>query len=447
MKLSPPGPKGIELFKSLMNLSKDPLGVIERLNLKYGDFIGVNVFGRRIILVSHPKYIQHILKDNFKTYFKRGQDFEEVRPIIGNGLVLSDGDLWLQQRRTLSREFHKDSVERFIPDMMNVTKMALEKWDKKDLSDIDMYEEFMLLTLEIAALLFLGTPIQNAHVFHDAIEFNGRLAEARIRSGIRVPRGCPLPSHIKASKKVKAMDQIIFKIISDYKKNPTEHVNILSRLVKFNESNPTMSDQQLRDEVVTMLLAGHETTSSTLCWVFYNLAQHSEWQEQLAQEAQDVLSDDAINLESINRLVKTKAFIQESMRLFPTVANLDRQATDDDMLDGFEIKKKTTVNISIYMVHRHPEFWENPLVFDPNRFLGERLEKIHPYSYLPFGRGPRACIGELLATVETQLIVAFTLKKMKVSLVKPGPIKMLPRITMVPEGGLHMKLKQRASNV
>lgn len=445
MTTTAPGPRGWQLFKTLMHLRSEPFAVLESMQAKYGDFVGVNVLGRSIIVLSHPKYAQHILKDNFKNYLRRGQDFEEVRPLIGNGLLLAEGEVWRQQRRTLSREFHKDSVEKFIPDIINSTEIAIANWLDSAKPSIDMYNQFMHLALEIAGLLFLGTHIDEAEIFHDAIEFNGRLAEARIRSGIRVPRGCPLPSHVKAAKKIKAMDKIIYNIISDYQKNPSARKNVLSRLIEANtkDSSFSMSDRQLRDEVVTMLLAGHETTASTLSWVFYNLAKYPQWQDELFQEVTEVLGDGPISFDSLSNLVKVKAFIQESLRLFPTVANMDRHAIDSDVLEGYEIKKDTTVNLSIYLLHRHPDFWQEPETFDPTRFIGIRLEQIHPYAFLPFGKGPRSCIGELLATVESQIIVAMVVKKMTISLQNNEPIKIVPRITIVPGGGLPLILKQR----
>lgn len=441
-----PGPKGWEVFKNLLKLRNDPFTVLEQLQKKYGDLIGVNVLGRNLVILGHPRHVQHVYKDNFKNYLRRGQDFEEIRPVVGNGLLLSEGDLWLKQRRTLSKEFHKDSVERFIPDILSSAELALEKRLKNFGQSVDMYEEFMHLTLEVAAVLFLGTHIENAKVFHDAIEFSGRLAEARIRSGIKVPRGCPMPSHIKAGRKIKAMDQIIYKIIADYQGQSGSRKNVLSRLVDANSranQEDLMSVHQLRDEVVTMLLAGHETTASTLSWVFYNLALYPEWQEILYQEIEQVLGDSPLTVDSLSKLEKMTAFIYESLRLFPTAANLDRHTQADDIIDGFKIKKDTTVNICIYLLHRHPDFWKEPLKFDPDRFIGDRAKEVHPYAFLPFGKGARACIGELLAIVETQVIVCAFIKKMKFTLNRKGPICMLPRITTIPEGGLPLNFQIR----
>jgi cytochrome P450 len=448
-KINSPGPRGFEVVKVFLQLRNEPFLVLNQLQVKYGDFISASLFGRNFVILSHPKYIQHIFKDNAKNYLKRSPDFEEARPVIGNGLILSQGLSWRKQRGLMAREFRDDAVDKYAVDIAKFTTKSVFKFKNNLNTEFDLYKEFMELALEIAGSIFLGTHVDNAKVFQDAIEFNGFLIEKRMRSIIKWPRWVPIPSHVEAKKKIKKMDDIIYDIIHNYQQDSAlEKGNILSKLItanlKSNNPDEKMSSKQLRDEVVTMLLSGHETTASTLTWVFYNLGRFPQWQDEIFKEVENVLTDEVvISLEIIEKLVKTKAFIYETLRLFPTVANVDRQAIDDDEISGIFIPKDTTVNISIYLLHRHSGLWNNPLVFDPRRFLGDKLNQIHPFAFTPFGKGPRSCIGETLAMAEITTIVGLFMKSLKFKLTFTHELKMLPRIATVPDGELKVKFEAR----
>lgn len=426
MKLAP-GPSTWTVFRRLLKIRRDPFEQLKRIREEYGDFLRVRM-PYVAHLVCHPDHMEHIYLRNAKNYLVRGKEFYEVEPLLGQGVLLSNGDLWAKQRRTISKEFTPNTVKGFAPAMLAHVDRTIARWEREGDVEREMTDEMMTLTLGIAAEVFFGTAIENAIPIAEAVDLQAKLAAERIRAFIKLPRGCPIPGHRKVDKAIARMDKIIYRLISDYRKEGGR-TNVLTRLM----DSRGMSDKLLRDEIVTLLISGHETTASLLFWTFYLLDRNPPVRERLEAEVKRYDGD----LEAVPYV---KWVLQETLRMYPAFANLSKTVAKDDEIDGCFIPGGSLMNVCVYLTHYHPEFWPDPERFDPERFSPERSKGRHPFSWLPFGRGPRACIGEHFAMLEAQLLLIRLVQRFRFHLVPGHVVKPVARITIFPQHGIRMRV-------
>lgn len=414
----PPGPRGLALLKLYRDFQKNPLEGYTSLRRQFGFTAGI--YGARsVVFAFHPKDIEYVLKTNHKNYTK-SDSYKELHPLLGQGLVTSEGELWRRQRLLVAKEFHPESIKNFLPVMQKYTEQMLEAWAVKaeQAEYFDLYEHMMSLTFQIAGTTLFGEDLgENADMVRDALADMTELAIKRILRPLRLPYTFPLPSHVRALKKLKKLDEMVYALIESYaQKNEGQGTNVLVKLM----SAPNMPRTLLRDEIMTLLMAGHETTSNALSWTFYLLATDPQIQRKAQREVREVIGQgEHFSYENLQKLSYLKALLMESMRLYPPVPVVSRNTLSDDEIGGNHVPAHTIVATIPFVTHRDAAFFPEPEKFLPERFLAENISKHTPYAYFPFAAGPRRCIGEDFAVIESLLVLAKVLQKFSLTL-KPG---------------------------
>jgi len=437
-----PGPRGLYYFEFVKHFQKNILEAFTRVNEEYGS-IGSFPWPMNSIIIYSPEYAKSVLVENSKGYIK-GEQIEELRAIVGNGLATNNNyESWLKSRALLAKEFNNKSVAGFIQEFENLATEQFNNYSKEDFQ-VDLCQEMKHLTFKIACRTLLGRDLskEDSDLVNDAVHFTSIVTYKRIFQIFPIPYWMPTPTNFKFNYHFNNLNRLVLKLINDEKQNSrTIHKGILQKLVhaKDEETNYSFSDEELRDEVLTMVLAGHETSAHSLTWIFGLLAKHPDIQEKLVQEIKKHENCDPQNyLEEIKYL---KCVIFESMRLYPAFPVLSRKAAIDIKLGDYDIPSKTNVVIPIYVMQRNEKYWPNAKKFNPDRFFDENAEK--SYAYLPFSRGPRRCIAELFANTEMAIIVVELLKRYQLSLIDNHFPKEEAFVSLKPIGGMPLKLSMR----
>ncbi len=440
-----PGPKRLGIFSCIRNLVSDSWAEQKRLHKKYGDIVYLK-YPQKVIFGFHPEIVNYILKENSKN-FKKGKRFQPLSSLLGNGLVISEGDIWKKSRRIVGNEFNPKAIKRFVPLFLEEIQEMIETWKKKceregGPIEVDINKEMMTLTYKI-----IGKALFGKFLGHQADIIQTHLGEAtdiiikRIMTGVSLPKILPTPDNLAIKRINNEFEQIVYGIL-DEKENPLDEngsANVLSKLMAANrkEGKLALSRKQMRDEIMTLMLAGHETTSNLLTWTFYLLSKSLDKEKNLLNDLENF---DPENLEEKTYL---DAVILESMRIFPPVPLLSRESIEEDVLLGYKIPKGTTVFVAAMITQNDPRFFESPETFSPERFLDKDPYQNRPGSYFPFGLGTRRCIGEEFALTEAKIILGTLFKNFHFSL-RPGFVpKPVPSITLQAKTGLLMNIKPR----
>lgn len=429
----PPGPAA---DLTVQEIRRDPLGFIMTVTGRYGDLVRYRADGWAATLVNHPDYIKHVLQDNNHNYTKEGTpDFMMLKPMLGEGILTSEGESWLRQRRMAQPAFHRKRIEAFGRLMTDLTLLLLADWEKAAGRPLEIVKEMTQLTLRIVAKALFGYDVSGeADVFGRAVEV---LNECM---GHFDPTDPAVRQRFRAA--LTTIQQIVHQIIQERRLHPADQGDFLSMLLlaQDEETGYRMNDRQVRDQVLTLLLAGHETTAKALSWTFYLLTQHSEVEDRLAAELVAVLNGRPPTVDDLPHLPYTWMVIEESMRLYPPIWLLSRVAVADDEIGGFHIPAGSLVAISPYAMHRHPAYWDNPERFDPEHFRPERAVERPAFAYLPFSGGPRLCLGKHFASVEAHLVLATILQHFRLRLLPGHPVVPEALVTLRPHYGLPMTL-------
>jgi cytochrome P450 len=442
----PPGPRGMPVLGSVLDVWRDPLGFLLRGAREHGDVVTFRFGHYRYVLVNEPEAIRHVLIDNAKSYLK-SRNYDALRLVLGNGLVTSEGEFWRRQRKLTQPGFHRHRLASFATTMAECTDAMAARWTAHFTPSgqpIDLHAEMMALTLRIVGRTLFSTDLAGeAAAIGEAISVGLRHANDYAESVIRVPPWIPTPNNLRFKQAVRVLDGMVLKIIDERRKSGREGDDLLGMLMAArDDESKGMTDQQLRDEVMTLVLAGHETTASALAWTFDLLSRHPDVDRRVAEEAR-ALGDRPITIEDLPRLTYTSWVVQEAMRLYPPVWVFERQAIADDVVAGYAIPKGTIVAVSPWALHRNPRYWENPEGFDPERFRPDEVEKRPRCAYLPFATGPRQCIGNAFALMEAQIVLATVARKWRLSLIPGGNAVPDPKVTLRPRDGLQMTLAPR----
>lgn len=444
-----PGPKGRLLLGSLPERRSQPLQLYMRSALEFGDVAYFRMAHLGVYLLSNPEDIKYVFQDNQKNYYK-GVGYETLEPTLGNGLLLSEGYFWRRQRRLSQPSFHRQRLISFSTTMTEQTTNMLERWRAQINSDdsktpIDIAQEMMRLTLGIVSRTLLSTDVSGeADAVGGALSRLLEETNRRLLSVVRLEK-LPLPRNLRFKKDLATLDRVVMGIIADRRASGRDAGDLLSMLMaaRDEDTGEQMNDKQLRDEVMTIFLAGHETTANLLAWLWFLLSKHPAASAKLHAEVDAVLGGRVPTFEDLPKLRYTTMVIEETLRLYPPAWVLARQARDRDVIRGFEIPKSAVIVVCPYVVHRLPHLWPNPEGFDPERFAPENAASRHKYSYFPFSGGPRACIGNNFALMETQLIVAMIAQKFRLDLVPGYDVMPDPSITLRPKHGVRMNLRVR----
>ena len=440
----PPGPKGRPVVGNMVGYARDPLGFLTRCSREYGDVVTLRFPGTLAYLITNPDDVEQILVKNNRNFIKDKYTREELS-VLGNGLLINEGDFWRRQRRLAQPAFHRRRVEAYGETMVAFTERMLEGWHDGEVRNV--HAEMMRLTLEIVAKTLLDADIaREAEGVGEALgEIMDYFSDQGSGSFLRLlPESVPTPANVRYRRAVRRLDGIIYSIIEERRRSGADTGDLLSMLLHAeDEDGNRMDPKQLRDEVMTVVLAGHETTAIALSWTFYLLGESPEAEAKLLTELEEVLDGRAATVGDLPRLSYTDAVIKESMRLYPPAWAIGREALGDTAIGSYHVPTKTQMFISQYVIHRDPRFFEEPVVFDPSRWQDGRTERLPAYAYFPFGGGPRLCIGNSFARMEAVLLLATIARAFSLEPV-PGetPVPQ-PSITLRPRGGITMKLSER----
>jgi cytochrome P450 len=443
----PPGPRGYPVLGVLPHLRSNPIRTFLDAADRYGDFVHLKAGPYHGFLACDPADIKHVLQDNARNYHKSPL-YDRLRENLGNGLLTSEDSFWLRQRRLAQPAFHRHRVKAMADAMVDCTRHMLERWDRiASLGEpIEIVAEMMALTQSIIVRTMFSTDLgaTAAIVNRTWPIINRRIGETFWST--KLETSLPLPANRRFWRALRELETVVYQIIAERRRTRRDESDLLSMFLaaRDDETGAGMTDRQLRDEILTMLLAGHETTSLALSWTYYLLSQHPEVEQGIADEVERVVGDGQPAFEHLDRLVCTRRAIEESLRLYPPAWGFSRRALGDDEIGGYRIPKGSLVFLIPFVIHRRSKLWPNPDRFDPDRFAPEQEAQRPRFAYIPFGGGPRGCIGNQFAMVEAQLIVAAIARRYRIELVRDQDIRPEPLITLRPAPGIRAIVKKRA---
>jgi cytochrome P450 len=422
----PPGPRGNPLLGNVLDFKNDTVAAIVGGWRKYGDtvhFRGVGPFFP-IYLFTHPDHIKYVFQDNFRNF--RRNDFlrKKFMMVVGNGLVVAEGESWTRQRKLAQTAFQSARLNPLGPAMTKTTDETLAKWREHAAKNepIEIQSEMMHLILGILMRTLFGTETTGeAADVERSVAAQAKYLNDRLSSPVDIPENAPIPVQKRFLAARNTLNSIVDDVIAERRRTGEDKGDLLSILLQARdeETGDLISDEQARDEIKTLLIAGHETTATTLGWTFYLLSKHPEIEDRLRAELDEVLGDRAPTAEDVPNLKYTTMVLYESLRLYPPLWIVSRMPIEEDVIGGYDVPLGTSMIICSYLTHRHPEFWDNPEGFDPERFTPDAMKARHRYAYIPFGGGPRGCIGFPFAMMEMPLVLARVLQEFRLRLV-PG---------------------------
>jgi cytochrome P450 len=414
-----------------------------RSHQAYGDVVRLHFGAQDYYLLHDPSDVHHVLVDRNKSYVK-SKNYRGLKIVVGDGLLTTEGDVWRKKRKLSQPAFHRQHLARFAQMMATDTRSMLDRWATLGGGAIDVHAEMMRLTFRVVGRTLFNTDVDSdARAVGDALKEALTWMDAYVESLFHLPPWVPTPDNLRFARAMRTLDALVHRIIDERRVRPGDGADLLGMLmsVKDEDTGEGMTNHQLRDEVMTLVLAGHETTANALSWTFYLLSQHPDAARALQAEVAAVLGGRDPELGDLSKLTYTKMVIEEALRLYPPAWVFEREALEDDEIGGYLIQKGAIVGVSPWSIHRSPKLWEDPERFDPLRFLPERVAARHKFAYLPFGGGPRLCIGNAFAMMEAQIIVAMVAQRHALGLVAGHPVVPEPLVTLRPRHGMRMRLE------
>lgn len=442
---SPPGPTGNRLLGNVREFRQGTLAFYTRCAREFGDVVQYRLGPRRVVLVNHPDLIEQVLVTENRKFIKH-YGVRLLRPTLGDGLLTSDGDFWLRQRRLMQPAFQKQRIETYAGMMVDATQKMLARWRPGE--SRDLHADMMQLALSIVSQALLDVDAgDKSREAGQAIEAIMQDFNSRFQSALPPPFWLPIPRNFALRRQVRRLDAVINEIIRERRRDTRERGDLLSVLIRARDEHDQtgMTDRQLRDEVMTLFLAGHETTANALAWTWYLLASHPAVEARLLDEFERVLAGRPPCSADVSRLPYTEQVILESMRLYPPAYVIGRETVEDVTLGGYRIPPRRSVIMSQWVMHRDPRFFERPEEFDPDRWSDGLLRRLPKYAYFPFGGGPRVCIGNSFALLETLLVVATVVPRFQFSLAADCPVVPWPSVTLRPQYGIRAVVRPRAA--
>jgi cytochrome P450 len=437
------GPKPGFFFGSGARFRRDQLGFYEACAREYGDFVQTRMGPFRIFLIYHPDAIEELLVARNRDFIK-SPGVRLLRPLLGEGLLLSEGETWLRQRRLMQPAFHRQRVAGYGDVMSAFAERHVAGWNAGEI--IDAHAEMMAVTQAIVAKTLFDADVSGDA--QDATQAAKVLAEdfgVRLRSFRLLPHWVPTPRNLRSRRAIGRLDRVVHRIIAERFAGGEDRGDLLSMLVQAQDADDgtRMTARQVRDEVMTIYMAGHETTAVALSWAWYLLAQHPDADARLAAEVLEVLGGRRPTVADLPRLKYAEMVMTESMRLYPPAYGLGRQATVPSQIAGQPIARGDIFIAPTWVVHRDPRWFDEPQAFRPERWEKDLAQRLPRFAYFPFGGGPRQCIGNSFALMEGILILAVIVQRFRLTLVPGQRITPTPYVTLRPEPGIRVQLARR----
>ena len=442
-QLRPPGPPPRFLIGNFPLFGSDPLAVFTRWAREFGDIFYYRAGWIDVYFLNHPDLIESVLVTQSQN-FAKDKVIQNSRWFLGEGLLTSEGSPWLRQRRLCQPAFHRQRLTAYAQTMSAFAEEMLAGWQEGETRDI--HQEMMQLTMRIVAKVLFNVEVKE-ETEQVARALNVLMQHTSGGRMILPPalRYLPLPALNRVRRAVRHLNEIVDRIIAQRHRKGKDTGDLLSMLMDArDEDGSGMTDRQLRDEIMTFLLAGHETTAVSLSWTWYLLSQSPEVEQKLQQELRDVLGGRTPQLADLPRLPYTEKVVKESMRLYPPAWSLARSATRETELGGYLLSAGANVVMSPWIMHRDPRFFDHPEQFDPGRWSPELTQHLPRFAYFPFGGGPRLCIGASFAMMEATLLLAVVAQRCRLNLVPGHPVAALPSITLRPRHGMRLTIQRIA---
>jgi cytochrome P450 len=438
-----PGPDGSFGARNFVRFALDQLGWLREIADRHGDTVELKIAGKPWFLVSHPEQIEEVFVKHARVML-RDEYAVVLQRALGLGLLTSDGELWKRQRRLMAQAFVPKRIQGYADAMVRVTEAGLARWRHGQV--MNLHQEMSRITMEVVADVLFGTgvsPEETERVgaaMEDINEFFANSPEALLK----LPAWVPTPRNRRMNRAIQEIDAVIYRIITERRAAPPREDFLGTLLAAQDDDGAKMSDQQLRDEAITLFLAGHETTALTLAHTLFLLSTHPDVERKLHAEIDEVLGDRPPTAADMKRLAYTERVLKESMRLFPPAWTTGREAGEDVEVGGYLVPKGAQILISQWVVHRDPRWFPNPEGFDPDRWTRERAEALPRYAYFPFGGGPRVCIGNHFAMTEATLLLATIVQRFRLELLPGQRLELKPSVTLRQKGpGLLVRLVER----
>jgi cytochrome P450 len=442
-----PGPRGYALLK-MSKFQQQPIESFGHLWQEYGDLVRLPIMpGLTFFLAAHPDSAEHILSQHQDRYGKPDLFLKSMGLMQGQGLLSSEGSVWLKKRRLMQPAFRQEQIIKLHAVMLSCVESLLCEWEEKPEGEvIDIAAEMTRLTLKIVSLALFSVDIsdesnQLGQASRTALEY----VYYRMMTPLALPLWIPTSDNLKFRQAKHSLDGIVSEIIRARRQNPTEHIDLLSMLLdcRDEDTGEGMSDRELQDEIITLINAGHETTATALAWTWYLLGTHPDVMANVQDELETVLSRSSPTIDRLPQLQYTRRVFDEAQRLCPIGLGVPRVALEDDEIQGYFIPKGSVFSVAQYFIFRHPEFWENPEQFDPDRFLPDRVNRRPKFAYFPFGGGQHICIGKNFALMESTTILAAIAQRFQIELVPNQSIEVDPRFTLRPKYGVKVTVRKR----
>ena len=428
----------------LPELSRDALGLMTRCARDYGDFVRVRLGLTRAVLIGHPGLVEEVLVTRHHD-FRKNLGTRRLGTLLGNGLLLSEGDFWLRQRRLMQPAFHRQRIAAMAEAMVDTTVALLDRWHAGETRDIA--QEMTEVTLRIVGRTLFGTDVGQDL---DRIRAGSKVMTEHFRSRlytlmILLPDRFPTPGNLRYLRAVHDLNRLVYRILADRRATGENGEDLLGLLLSArDDAGCGMTDRQLRDEVMTLLLAGHDTTALALTWAWWLLAKHPQAEARLHAEIDAVLAGHLPTAAHAATLSYVQNVMNETLRLYPTAWAIGREAVRDTEIGGQPVAKGTTLLMSPWVIHRDPRFFDNPDEFRPERWSDGLAQRLPRYAYVPFGAGQRACIGASFAQLEATLLLATIAQRFQLELADQSrPVEPLPVVTLRPRGRVAMVLRAR----
>ena len=439
----PPGPKGHPIMGVMREFNRDTLGFVTRCQ-QYGDVVRSRFLYVHAYFLYNPDDIEILLSTNAKS-FRKAQSLRSpfFHRLVGNGLVTSEGDFWRRQRRLAQPAFHRQRISSYGDVMVEYAQRAIANWQSGETRDIA--RDMTRLTLEIVVKTLFNSDISN-DADHVGEILSGLVKPFASQATVKwiLDNRLPTPGHRRYFKAVSEIDRIVFRIIAERRANASDEGDLLSMLLQAQDDDGSqMSDRQLRDEVMTLFLAGHETTALALSWSWYLLALHPEAERRFHSEIDEVLAGQPPKVSDLPKLKYTEMIAKESMRLYPPAYAVGREAIEETEIGGYRVPKGTQLFAFQWATHRDPRYFNKPGEFDPERWTSENSERLPKYAYFPFGGGPRGCIGNYFAMMEIVLLLATIGQRFRFTLDPKHTVEVLPVLSLRPKNGIKVVTGKR----